>query len=447
MLLGIEGEELEDLSLGQGGNHGLLLLFRRRLRLLARLDVDGHEAGELQGRALGAEETPARLDVGRHRVVDGRQHLAGQEALPDQAVERELVLGEKPREGLGLALHRARADRLVGLLGALLGLVGGRGARQVLAPEPPRDPRARLVLRLARHPHGVGAHVGDQADGAFAAELDALVELLGEHHGLLRREVELAARLLLERRGDEGRGGIPSPLPARDALDPPGGAVEPGHDLEGLGLGGQARLLTLDLTEGGREVGRVLALEPRMQRPVLGGHEGLDLALALRDQAHGHRLDAPGREAAPDLLPEERRELVADEAIEHAPSLLRVHLLDVDLARVQEGGLDRALGDLVEHDPVRLGLGHPQLLREMPAYRLALAVRVGGDVERVDLLGGLLEVVEHLLLGGQHPVVGLEAFLLVHAQLALGEVADMAHGGPHDEARIQIFLDRLDLGG
>src|SRR5207245_4895255 len=47
VLLGIEGEELEDLSLGQGGNHGLLLLFRRRLRILARLDVDGHEAGEL----------------------------------------------------------------------------------------------------------------------------------------------------------------------------------------------------------------------------------------------------------------------------------------------------------------------------------------------------------------------------------------------------------------
>src|SRR6266851_2925639 len=164
-------------------------------------------------------------------------------------------------------------------------------------------------------------------------------------------------------------------------------------------------------------------------------------------RAHGDRLNAPGREAAPDLLPEERRELVADEPIEHAPGLLRVHLLDVDLARVQEGGLDRALGDLVEHDPMRLGLGHAQLLREMPADRLALAVRVGGDVERVDLLGGLFQLVEHLLLGGQDTVVGLEAFLLVDAQLALGQVADMAHRGPHDKGRIQILLDRLDLRG
>ena len=58
--------------------------------------------------------------------------------------------------------------------------------------------------RLARHLHAVGPHVGDQA-GGLAADIDALVELLRQPHGLLRAEAELARGLLLQRRGGERR--------------------------------------------------------------------------------------------------------------------------------------------------------------------------------------------------------------------------------------------------
>ena len=36
-------------------------------------------------------------------------------------------------------------------------------------------------------------------------------------------------------------------------------------------------------------------------RPVLAGMNAVDLALALDDEPHGDRLDAPGRQAAADL--------------------------------------------------------------------------------------------------------------------------------------------------
>src|SRR5256885_11374633 len=49
-------------------------------------------------RSLGAEQALARVDVRGHGVVDGRHELAGQEALPDQAVERELILREERSE-------------------------------------------------------------------------------------------------------------------------------------------------------------------------------------------------------------------------------------------------------------------------------------------------------------------------------------------------------------
>ena len=41
--------------------------------------------------------------------------------------------------------------------------------------------------------------------------------------------------------------------------------------------------------------------EDRLDRPVLAGGEGVDLALALDDQTDRDRLDAAGRQAAADL--------------------------------------------------------------------------------------------------------------------------------------------------
>ena len=85
-----------------------------------------------------------------------------------------------------------------------------------------------------------------------------------------------------------------------------------------------------------------------------------------------------------------------------------------------------------------------QLLGQMPADRLALAIRVGRDVERVGLRRGALQLVNGLLLGLQHDVLRHEG-LLVDAERRLRQIADVPHRGFHDELRIQILLDRPDL--
>ena len=82
--------------------------------------------------------------------------------------------------------------------------------------------------------------------------------------------------------------------------------------------------------------------------------EGVDLALALDDEAHGDRLDTPGRQARSDLAPQQRAERVADEPIEDAPRLLRVDEVVVDLARVGESVADGVGGDLGEGHAARL---------------------------------------------------------------------------------------------
>src|SRR5207247_159138 len=80
--------------------------------------------------------------------------------------------------------------------------------------------------------------------------------------------------------------------------------------------------------------------------------ERLDLALAIHDQSDGHRLHPTGRQPALDLVPQERRQAVPDEAVEDAARLLRVHFPEVDAPGLGERRLDCALGDLVERDAV-----------------------------------------------------------------------------------------------
>ena len=69
------------------------------------------------------------------------------------------------------------------------------------------DHSSRRFDRLGREVDAVGAHIGDEADRAFA-DVDALIEPLGDLHGARRREAELARGLLLQRRGGEGRVGV-----------------------------------------------------------------------------------------------------------------------------------------------------------------------------------------------------------------------------------------------
>src|SRR6185312_4696492 len=126
---------------------------------------------------------------------------------------------------------------------------------------------------------------------------------------------------------------------------------------------------------------RVLALA--LERPVLPRLEGRDLLLALADHAQRGALNAPCREAAPHLLPQERRKIESDEVVESAARLLRVHELRGDVARLGDCVANRVLSDLVENDamdPLAAELT-PLLedLGEMPGDRLAFAVGIGRE--------------------------------------------------------------------
>ena len=173
--------------------------------------------------------------------------------------------------------------------------------------------------------HRIGTHVGNQRDRAFVAQLHAFIELLREGHGALGGVAQPVISRLLQFRSREGRRRIALLFFLRNACHLPLGLADRADDLIRGFLILYFDVLAFVLEELGFEERRLPGIQHRVNRPILLRNERANLLLALDDQPQGHRLDAPGGEAAPNFVPENRRNLVAHNAIEHAACLLRIH--------------------------------------------------------------------------------------------------------------------------
>ena len=282
------------------------------------------------------------------------------------------------------------------------------------------------------------------------------MQALRRLHRAVGREPQLAVGFLLQGRRRERRR---RPLRLRPLLDgghrPGQPAAQVGGERAGVRLGQQARGRFLQLAGGRVEVlaagdppvaeadqrGGELAPfggDPGFEVPERRLVEGPPLLLALDDEAHRDALDAAGAEAGADLLPQHRRQRVAEQPVEDAAPFLGLHQVGVDVPGVRDGLADGFLGDLVEDDAAGRHLGLQHLL-EVRADRLAFAVRVGRQQDFGRFLDRGLELADPLLLGQRDDVVrgevavdvdghaapGLVLNLLGDFARALGQVADV----------------------
>ncbi len=253
--------------------------------------------------------------IHRDRIQGSRDHLASDGTFPDQFVQRVLIGVEMSADRFRRHRHHGWADRLVCLLGILgLGLEQPGTGRQILRTVALGDQDSNFVEGVLGQIDRVGAHVGDQTHCAVAG-VDTLVQLLGDPHGALGGEAQLARGFLLQGGGGEGRGGVTLALLALDprhAQPADGGAV--GSRRTGLGelgaRGGQqrplhgVRLFGIDDAELG-QLGAIVLDQPGgerltrlggvgLQRPVLPGLKAFDLLLALDDHPQRRRLHPAG---------------------------------------------------------------------------------------------------------------------------------------------------------
>ena len=198
--------------------------------------------------------------------------------------------------------------------------------------------------------------------------------------------------------------------------------------------------------ETGGKAAAVLASEQRVEQPILFLDKGLDLFLAIQHHACGDGLNAACGESGSYLAPEQRRELVAHNAIQDAASLLRVYQVEVDTARMLDALGDDLLGDFIEGYAACLFIGQTKQLLEVPGNGLPFAVRVSRKIDGSGILGVLFQLVDQLGLVPHGNILRLKAVFDIDAHLALGQVAQMPHGRFHFIAAAEVFFYRLGLG-
>ncbi len=89
--------------------------------------------------------------------------------------------------------------------------------------------------------------------------------------------------------------------------------------------------------KAGVEDGLLFRLQIGVERPVFLFNERANLAFTFHNHADGYGLDAPGGKTAADFIPEQGRDLVADQPVQHAAGLLGIHQVDID-----DGGFSKA---------------------------------------------------------------------------------------------------------
>ena len=339
------------------------------------------------------------------------------------------------------------ADGFVGILGAGFGLESVELSVIILVAVTVTDKISGGSHGLVRKAQGVGTHVGDQTQSAFALHVHAFVQLLCHSHGALGGEAQLPGSLLLEGGSGEGRCSGALLLGLLDVGD---GELLVLHVIDdGLGLGFvlQLPLLVLAPVVGLEGTGLADAVQLDVQGPVLSGDESTDLVLTVHHQTGGHGLDTACGQAPADLLPQQGGQLVAHDAVQDASCLLGIHQVVVDVTGACDGFTDHLLGDLVKGNTVGLLVGQAQQLFQMPGDGFALPVRVSCKVDRVYLRRCILQFPDQILLAPDGDVVGIEITFQVHTHGGLGQVPQMAHAGLDGVIGTQVFANGLRLGG
>ena len=204
---------------------------------------------------------------------------------------------------------------------------------------------------------------------------------------------------------------------------------------------------------------RLCSRKVRINRPVFFFLECLYFAFAFDDQAKRNRLHAPCGKPAADLVPKQRRNLISNEPVEHAPRLLRIHQMLIDIARMLKRFTYRPLCDLIKGHAAKalvpvffffLFLFRfrtvTQFFGKMRGNGFAFAVRVRGEIDRVHADSELLQLGDDLLFTGNDDVLGIEIVIDVDAQRALGQIFDVPERGLNRVALAQILLNCFRLG-
>ena len=136
-----------------------------------------------------------------------------------------------------------------------------------------------------------------------------------------------------------------------------------GNDLFHLVLAVQLKLFVVLSEETGGETCPVFAAEYGVEQPILLTHEVVYLLFTVNDHSRCDRLHSACGKSTLYLLPKQRRELVAHDAVKQTACLLCIHEVLIYVSRMLDALRDDLFRDLVEgHSSCTLVVKRKKLL-------------------------------------------------------------------------------------
>ena len=147
--------------------------------------------------------------------------------------------------------------------------------------------------------------------------------------------------------------------------------------------------------------------------------ERLDFLLTLSNEPYCHALHPACRKSRHDFTPEHGRQFKAHDTVKYATSLLSIHQIQVNAARVLYRLEDSGLSNLVEDNAPGIFRRQSQDLIEVPRDGFSLTVFITCKPHNISLLGLTLEFLNLFFLIFRNFIEGLETIFHVNAEILL----------------------------
>ena len=159
--------------------HNLFLL------LVLCTGVHGGKACKAQMRTAGTTyiARPGRNGY-RQCIINCRHHLTGDKTLPDQGIEPVLITGKEFFHILRCKFNAGRTYGFMCILRLLRCGIYIRFLRNKICAKGFFDICPCHLKGFGRNTRRIRTHISNESDRPLASEIDALIQLLREHHGL-----------------------------------------------------------------------------------------------------------------------------------------------------------------------------------------------------------------------------------------------------------------------
>ena len=182
----------------------------------------------------------------------------------------------------------------------------------------------------------------------MTAQFDTFIELLCEHHGLAGGKAQFAGCILLQGTRSKRRRRLALALALFHLVHQKFLLLEISHQCFRCLLIVQVKFFPIHMGKLSLKHRGLVLAQFHAHRPVFHGLKGLNFLFPVADKLDRYGLHAACRKPLAHLAPEQRRKLVAHNAVEHTAGLLGIHLVDIDATRMLYRLLNGRFRDFIE---------------------------------------------------------------------------------------------------